>query len=152
MSDKIVLLVEDSDDDIELTLRSFKKHNLSNQVIVARNGQDALDYLSGQGIFAGRNTAELPVLILLDLKLPKVDGIEVLQRIRANPATKYIPVVVLTTSSQLTDKLQSYDMGANSYVRKPVDFDQFVEATRQLGIYWLMVNDPPPVAEKGTKK
>jgi two-component system response regulator len=147
MNNKIVLLVEDSEDDIELTLRSFKKNNLANQVVVSRNGQDALDYLFAKGVHAHRSPTELPVLILLDLKLPKLDGIEALKQIRAHPLTKYIPVVILTTSSQMNDKVQSYDNGANSYVRKPVDFDQFLEATRQLGIYWLMVNEPPPVGE-----
>lgn len=144
MNDKIVLLVEDNDDDIELMLRSFRKNNLANKIDVVRNGQEALDYLSGQGAHAHRRTEEPPVLILLDLKLPKVDGLEVLRQIRSNPVTKYIPVVILTTSSQMTDKVQSYDNGANSYVRKPVDFDQFVEVTRQLGVYWLMVNDVTP--------
>ncbi len=144
MSTKVVLLVEDNDDDVELTMRSFQKHHLSNKVVVKKNGQEALDYLFSQGMDVSRDPSEMPVLILLDLKLPKVDGLEVLRQIRANASTKYIPVVVLTTSSQMIDKTQSYDYGANSYVRKPVDFDQFIEATRQLGIYWLVVNDPPP--------
>jgi two-component system response regulator len=149
MDHKVVLLVEDNDDDVELTLRAFKKHNLSNKVEVAHNGQEALDYLFGQGAHAGRDVSELPVLILLDLKLPKVDGVEVLRQIRIHPSTKYIPVVILTTSSQQADKIRCYDNGANSYVRKPVDFEQFTEATRQLGIYWLMINDSPPTANKG---
>jgi len=144
MDSKVVLLVEDNDDDIELTLRSFKKHKFLHKVVLARDGQEALDYLFCRGAYAGRDKSEMPVLILLDLKLPKIDGLEVLRQIRAHPSTKYIPVVVLTTSSQMTDKIQSYDEGANSYVRKPVDFDRFNEATRQLGIYWLIVNDPPP--------
>jgi two-component system, response regulator len=143
--------VEDSEDDVELMLRSFKKHNLSNKVEVTRNGQEALDYLFGRGSYAKRDAAELPALILLDLKLPKLDGVEVLKQIRSNRATKYIPVVVLTTSSQMIDKIRCYDNGANSYVRKPVDFDQFIEATRQLGSYWLMVNDPPPVDERASE-
>ena len=144
MTMQVVLLVEDNDDDVELTMRSFEKHKLSNKVVVARNGQDALDYLFCRGMYRERAAAEMPVLILLDLKLPKVDGLDVLRQIRADPATKYIPVVILTTSSQMEDKVESYDRGANSYVRKPVDFDQFVEATKQLGIYWLMVNEPAP--------
>ena len=144
MNGKVVLLVEDSDDDIELTLRSFKKHNLSNKIVVARHGQEALDYLFFQGTYAQRDKTEFPVLILLDLKLPKVDGIEVLHQIRAHPETKCIPVVVLTTSSQTKDKWESYSGGANSYIRKPVDFDHFTEVAKHLGIYWLVVNDPPP--------
>jgi two-component system response regulator len=143
MDKKVVLLVEDNDDDVELTLRSFKKHNLSNKVVVVRNGQEALDYLFTQGDYAQRDKAEMPVLILLDLKLPKVDGIEVLHHIRAHSETKCIPVVILTTSSQSKDKFDSYSEGANSYIRKPVDFDRFMEVTQQLGIYWLMVNEPP---------
>ena len=143
MKNKVVLLVEDNDDDIELTMRSFQKNNMANHIVVARNGQEALDYLFRQGAHAQRSD-ELPVLILLDLKLPKVDGIEVLRQIRLNPKTKCIPTVVLTTSSQAQDKIQSYTQGANSYIRKPVAFDQFMEVTRQLGIYWLMLNDPPP--------
>jgi len=146
MNGKMVLLVEDNDDDVELTLRSFQKNKLSNKVIVTRNGQEALDYLFAQGAYAQRDRTEMPVLILLDLKLPKVDGLEVLHQIRTHPETKCIPVVVLTTSSQPKDKFESYSGGANSYIRKPVDFDQFMEVARQFGIYWLMVNDPPPTA------
>ena len=144
MSQKVVLLVEDNEDDVELTLRSFKKQNISNPIIVARNGEEALDYLFARGAYAGRDAAQIPVLILLDLKLPIVDGLEVLRQIRAAETTKLIPVVILTTSSEDRDKLSSYGSGANSYVRKPVDFDEFVEATRQLGLYWLLLNEPPP--------
>ena len=145
MNNKVVLLVEDNDDDVELIMRSFERHKLSNKIIVTRNGQDALDYLLSQGSYASRDRTETPVLVLLDLKLPRMDGLEVLRQIRSNPFTQCIPVVILTTSSQASDKLQSYKTGANGYVRKPVDFDQFMEVTRQLGIYWLMVNDPPPL-------
>ncbi len=146
MIKKVVLLVEDNDDDVELTMRSFEKHQISNKLVITRNGQDALDYLHTQGSYAARDRTEIPVLILLDLKLPRVDGFEVLRQIRSHPTTQSIPVVILTTSSQASDKLQSYRAGANSYVRKPVDFDQFMEVTRQLGIYWLTVNDPPPAS------
>jgi len=147
MNQKIVLLVEDNEDDVELTLRSFKKQNISNPIVVVRNGEEALNYLFAQGGFAGRDTSELPILILLDLKLPIVDGLEVLRQIRAHELTKLIPVVILTTSSEDDDKLNSYGRGANSYIRKPVDFDEFVEATRQLGLYWLLLNEPPPAAK-----
>jgi len=145
MSTNVVLLVEDNDDDVELTMRSFAKHKLSSKVVVMRNGQEALDYLFRQGSYAQRDPAEIPSVILLDLKLPKVDGLEVLRQIRSQAATKCIPVVVLTTSSQTQDKLESYSSGVNSYIRKPVDFDQFMEVTRQLGIYWLTINEPPPI-------
>ncbi len=145
MNDKVVLLVEDSDDDVELTLRSFKKHELLNKIVVARNGEQALDYLFIRGAFSQRDKTEMPVLILLDLKLPKVDGIEVLRQIRSHPNTKCIPVVVLTTSSQMKDKRDSYTEGANSYIQKPVDFELFMNVTKQLGLYWLTVNDPPPL-------
>ena len=137
MNDKAILLVEDSPDDEALTLRALKKNNISNEVVVARDGTEALAHLhnSGNG---------LPALVLLDLKLPKVDGLEVLRRIRAEPRTRLLPVVVLTTSKEEQDLLRSYDLGANSYVRKPVDFEQFSEAVRQLGLYWLLLNEPPP--------
>ena len=144
MKSNVVLLVEDNDDDVELIMRSFERHKLSNKVVITRNGQDALDYLLTQGPFAARDRSESPALVLLDLKLPRVDGLEVLRQIRSHPMTQYIPVVILTTSSQASDKLQSYQSGANSYVRKPVNFDHFMEITRALGIYWLAVNDPPP--------
>ncbi len=135
-----VLLVEDNDDDIELTLRSFQKQAFPSKIDVVRNGQEALDYLIGGHT---KPTPEMPALILLDLKLPKIDGLEVLRQIRTHPDTRYIPVVVLTTSSQKSDKIQSYDRGANSYIRKPMDYDQFLDATRQLGVYWLQINEPP---------
>jgi two-component system, response regulator len=144
MRERVVLLVEDNEDDVDLTLRSFKKQNFSNSVVVARDGQEALDYLFSRGEHAGREQRQVPVLILLDLKLPKVDGIEVLRQIRTNESTKLIPVVVLTTSSEDRDIIGSYGLGANSYVRKPVNFSQFLEAARQLGLYWLLLNESLP--------
>jgi two-component system response regulator len=143
MNEKVVLLVEDNPDDVDLTLRSFKKHHIANQVVVSKNGADALDYLLCKGPYAGREPGN-PIVVLLDLKLPKVDGIEVLRQIRSNERTKTIPVVILTTSNEERDKAASYELNANSYVRKPVDFDQFMEATRQLGLYWLVLNEPAP--------
>jgi two-component system response regulator len=145
MNNHVVLLVEDNDDDVELIMRSFEKHQLSDKIVITRNGQDALDYLLFKGSFVTRNRAEIPALILLDLKLPRVDGLEVLRQIRSHPMTQYIPVVILTTSSQASDIMQSYQSGANSYIRKPVDYDHFKELTRQLGLYWLTANMPPPI-------
>jgi two-component system response regulator len=145
MEEKIILLVEDNPDDVELTIRAFKKNNILNRVIVAKDGVEALDYLFGTGVHAGRNVKELPVVILLDLKLPKIDGLEVLKRIRQDDRTKLIPVVILTSSSEQKDVVNGYKLGANSYVRKPVEFNQFVEAIRHLGLYWLIWNEPPPV-------
>ncbi len=139
-----ILLVEDSPGDEELTLRAFERHGIKNPVVVARDGQEALDFFAGQGIFAGRDPSILPQVVLLDLKLPRVDGLEVLRSIRANPKTSLIPVIVLTTSTEDEDILQSYKLGANSFVRKPVSFQQFSEAVRQLGVYWLLVNQKPP--------
>lgn len=143
MAEKILLLVEDNPDDEALTLRALKKHNLANRIVVARDGQEALDFLFGDGKFSGRDTSELPQIILLDLKLPKLNGLEVLEAMRANHQTRNIPVVVLTSSNEERDILRSYDLGANSYVRKPVDFEQFFEAARQLGLYWLVLNEVP---------
>jgi len=143
MNRKILLLVEDNPDDEMLTIRALKKHNLANEIVVARDGQEALDYLFGEGEYEARDEEELPQVILLDLKLPKVDGLQVLERIRANPRTRAVPVVVLTSSNEEQDIIRSYDLGANSYVRKPVDFEQFVEAARQLGLYWLVLNEVP---------
>ncbi|MFC1707972.1 response regulator [Planctomycetota bacterium] len=137
-------MVEDNPDDEELTLRALKNHNITNEVVVARNGAEALDYLFATGAHAGRDLAISPAVILLDLKLPKIDGLEVLRRLRANERTKHLPVVILTSSGEDVDKIQGYELGANSYVQKPVDFEQFSEAVRQLSVYWLILNEPPP--------
>lgn len=139
----IILLVEDNPDDEALTLRAFNKSNLKNEVIVVRDGAEALDYLFGTGEFRGRDLSIMPHLILLDLKLPKIDGLEVLKRLRDNPRTKFLPVVILTSSKEQEDIIQGYTLGANSYVRKPVDFNQFVIAIQQLGLYWLVLNEAP---------
>lgn len=139
MSDKVILLVEDNPDDEALTLRALKKNNIRNAVLVARDGAEALDYLFGRGSEAG-----LPQVVLLDLKLPKVDGMEVLRRIRGDERTRFLPVVILTSSKEEQDVINGYREGANSYVRKPVNFDEFLEAARQLGLYWLLLNEPLP--------
>jgi two-component system, response regulator len=145
MKDKIILLVEDNPSDIGLTKRALAKQRITNELVVAENGQEALDYLFGAGAHAGRDVTDLPTVVLLDLKLPKFNGLEVLRRIRDNPRTKRLPVVILTTSKDEQDIMNSYDLGANSYIRKPVDFHQFAEALRQLGLYWLVLNEPPPL-------
>jgi two-component system response regulator len=147
MNNKVVLLVEDNPDDVDLTLRSFKKNHIANTVVVAKNGAVALDYILCRGEFANREPGN-PVVVLLDLKLPKVDGLEVLRQIRSSDGTRTIPVVILTTSNEEKDKAATYELNANSYVRKPVDFDQFMEATRQIGLYWLVLNEPAPVTGK----
>ena len=141
---KIILLVEDNPDDVELTLRALKKNNIANEIVVARDGVEALDYLYGSGKYADRDTSILPTVILLDLKLPKVDGLEVLRRVRAEESTKLLPVVILTSSDEEQDMIDSYHLGANSYVRKPVDFNQFAKAVSQLKLYWLLLNESPP--------
>lgn len=140
----MILLVEDNPRDEALTLRALKKNNVCNEVVVARDGVEALDYLFGDGTSAGREPREMPQLILLDLKLPRVDGLQVLEKIRAAECTRRLPVVVFTSSSEEEDLINSYNLGANSYVRKPVDFEQFLEATRQLGLYWLVLNLAAP--------
>jgi two-component system, response regulator len=144
VKEKIILLVEDNPDDVALTLRALKKNNIANEVVVAHDGVEALDYLFGTGMYAGRDVTVLPQVVLLDLKLPKVDGLEVLGRLRADARTKLLPVVVLTTSKEDRDLTESYSLGANSYIRKPVEFDSFSEAVRQLGVYWLLLNEGPP--------
>lgn len=141
MKNKTILLVEDNPDDEALTLRALRRNHIANEVVVTRDGAEALDYLFGEGKFAGRDPARRPEVILLDLKLPKMDGLEVLKRLRADDRTRRIPVVILTTSSEEQDIAASYDLGANSYIRKPVDFRQFTEAVRQLGLYWLLFNE-----------
>ena len=139
--EKIILLVEDNPDDELLTLMAFKDNNITNEVIVARDGEEALDYLFGTGRYQDRDMNILPQVVLLDLKLPKVDGLEVLKAIRSNPITKLLPVVILTSSKEEIDILKSYQLGANRYIRKPVDFEQFSEAIKQLGLYWLVLNE-----------
>ncbi|MBA7635088.1 Response regulator rcp1 [subsurface metagenome] len=139
-----ILLVEDNPDDVELTLRALKQYNVRNQIAVVRDGAEALDFLFASGAYAERSTCPMPAVVILDLKLPKVDGFEVLQRMRADERTKLVPVVILTSSKEERDMVNGYKLGANSYVRKPVDFTQFVEAARQLGLYWLVINEPPP--------
>jgi two-component system response regulator len=145
MASKIILLVEDDSNDEALTLRALKKNSILNEVIVARDGAEALDWLFGRGVFAGRNVLELPQVVLLDLKLPKVDGHAVLRAIRADPRTRVLPVVILTSSKEEKDITEGYGVGANAYVCKPVDFVQFAAAVQQLGLFWLVVNEPPPI-------
>jgi CheY-like chemotaxis protein len=145
VNNNVILLVEDNPDDEELTLRALKKNNILNEVVVARDGSEALDYLFGTGSYSGRDAALIPHVVLLDLKLPKIDGLEVLRQLRADKRTKLLPVVILTSSNEEQDRFRGYDLGANSYVRKPVDFSQFIEAVRQLGLYWLVLNERPPV-------
>ncbi len=141
---RTILLVEDNPDDEALTLRALRKNNIRNEVVVAHDGVEAIDYLFATGTFAGRNADDLPQVVLLDLKLPKLDGLSVLRRLRADQRTKTLPIVILTSSNEEQDRLVGYDLGANSYVRKPVDFNQFIEAIRQLGLYWLILNEPVP--------
>jgi len=144
MTGKAILLVEDNPDDEELTLHAFRANQIGNRVVVARDGVEALDYLFGQGAYAGRDVTSLPAVALLDLNLPRIDGLQVLARVRADERTRALPVVILTSSKEQQDLLRSYGLGANSYIRKPVDFDKFAEAVRQLGHYWLLINEPPP--------
>jgi two-component system response regulator len=141
---KFILLVEDNPDDEALTLRALKKNNILNEVIVARDGVEALDFLFGTGSHVGRDIRHQPQLVLLDLKLPRVDGLEVLRRVRTDARTRLLPMVILTTSNEDRDVIRSYELGVNSYIRKPVDFEQFMEAVRNLGLYWLVLNVAPP--------
>jgi two-component system response regulator len=147
VNSKPILLVEDNADDEALTRRALKKNNIMNEVIAAHDGVEALDYLFGRGPHAGRDTSNGPAVVLLDLKLPKVDGLEVLRQLRADNRTHMLPVVILTSSKEVQDLGQGYSLGANSYIRKPVDFGQFTEAVRQLGMYWLVLNEAPPKAQ-----
>ncbi len=151
MNERIILLVEDNPDDEALMLRGLRKKNILNRVVVARDGAEALDYLFGRGTYAGRNTADLPAVILLDINLPKLNGLNVLKEIRSYPETKLLPVVILTSSREERDIFESYQLGANSYVRKPVDFEKFADAVGNLSRYWLLLNEPPePLNRKGT--
>ena len=144
MDDKrTILLVEDNPDDVELTIRAMKQYNVRNKMVIVRDGAEALEYLFCEGAFADREPNP-PAVVLLDLKLPKVGGLEVLQKMRADKRTRLVPVVVLTSSDEQQDKIRSYELGCNSFVRKPVEFDKFAEAVRQLGLYWLLLNEPPP--------
>jgi two-component system response regulator len=143
MGDKVILLVEDNPDDEALTLRALRKNNILNEVVVARDGAEALDYLFAMSKYAGRGITDWPAVVLLDLKLPKVSGLEVLKKIRSDERTRAMPVVILTSSKEEQDVTESYNLGVNSYVRKPVDFAKFVEAVKQIGLYWLLLNEPP---------
>ena len=144
MDSRAILLVEDNPDDVALTQRAFKKNHILNPMLVARDGAEALEYLFGTGAHAGRDTAEQPAVVLLDLKLPRIDGLEVLRRVRADLRTRLLRIVVLTSSREDQDIAQAYALGANSYIRKPVDFLQFTESVRQLGLYWLVLNEAAP--------
>lgn len=146
---KSLLLVEDNPDDELLTVRALKRNNILNEIVVARDGVEALDYLFGTGAYEGRDMSVMPQIILLDLKLPKIDGLEVLKRLRANERTHLIPVIILTSSKEETDLVRGYSLGANSYIRKPVDFEQFVQAVQQLKLYWLVLNEAPPSLPAG---
>jgi two-component system response regulator len=150
MSKGIILLVEDNPDDEELTLRALRKVRIANEIVVVRNGQDAVDFLLGTGAHSGRGLDEQPAVVLLDLKLPMLNGVDVLRRVRANPRTRLIPIVVLTSSSEEEDMLRSYESGANSYVRKPVDFTAFSEAVSRLGAYWVLLNEHAGSATPGS--
>ncbi len=146
MKNKTILLIEDNPDDVTLTLRAFERNRIANEIVVTGDGVEALDYLFGTGKFKGEDKAPLPALILLDLKLPKLDGLEVLKRLRADSRTRLLPVVILTSSKEERDIAGSYSLGANSYIQKPVDFNKFVEAIRQLQLYWMVLNEAPPHA------
>ncbi|MCK4764989.1 MAG: response regulator [Candidatus Aminicenantes bacterium] len=144
---KIIVLIEDNEDDEKLTLRAMKKNNILNEVVVLRDGEEAINYIFGKGRYVGKDTMEAPQVILLDLNLPKINGLEILKRIRENEKTRLYPVVILTSSNSEKDMVESYKLGANSYIRKPVDFDQFMESVKQLGLYWLVLNKIPEEVE-----
>ena len=144
MNSRLILLIEDNPSDVELTKRALERRHISNTLLVAEDGKEALDYLFAEGAHAGRDVTDLPTLVLLDIRLPKLDGLEVLRRIRADPRTKRLPVVILTSSNEEQDLAAGYDLGANSYIRKPVEFAKFAEAIEYLGLYWLVLNEPPP--------
>jgi two-component system response regulator len=148
MEEKIVLLVEDNPDDVALTIRAFEKSRISNKIVIAEDGVEALDYIFRRGKFENREPKELPSVVLLDLKLPKLDGFDVLKAIRENELTKFLPVVILTSSKEEQDIIRGYKNGANSYIRKPVDFDSFFDAVKTLGLYWLILNEPPNINNK----
>ncbi len=145
---KVILLVEDNPSDEKLTLRAFRKSNLANEIVVVRDGAEALDYLFGTGSHAGRDVTNLPQVVLLDLSLPRIDGLEVLRRLRADERTRLLPVVILTSSKEEADVVRGYTLGANAYVRKPVDFDEFAQAASTLGLFWLLMNEPAPTGRK----
>jgi two-component system, response regulator len=145
LNNKTILLVEDNPSDVNLTKRAFEKEHITNDLVVAEDGQEALDYIFGNGKYANRDINQLPTIILLDLKLPKISGLEVLKKIRAAEKIKRLPVVILTSSKEEQDVAASYDLGVNSYIRKPIDFNQFAEAIKYLGLYWLVINEPPPL-------
>lgn len=145
MNNRHILLVEDNPDDEELTLLALDQSGISYNIVVAHDGVEALDYLFGRGRYADRDTNRLPAVVLLDIKMPRIDGLEVLQRLRANDRTKLLPVVILTTSTEEQDRLNGYSFGCNSYIRKPVDYVQFMTAVKQLGVYWLLLNEDPPL-------
>jgi len=147
--EKVILLIEDEPRDEALTIRALHKGKLTNEIVVLHDGAEALEYFFGTGAYAGRDPEDLPAVVLLDLKLPKVDGLEVLRRVRADDRTKLTPIVILTSSDEERDRIRSYELGANSYVRKPVVFTEFVEAVSQVGVYWLLINRPPPIPQEG---
>lgn len=148
MRNRVILLVEDNPNDVELTLRAFEKSNISTEIVVARDGEQAIQYLFSTGPHADRNPKDMPEVVLLDMKLPKIDGLGVLRRMRADERTRRLPVVILTSSKEEKDVMSSYDLGANSFVRKPVDFGEFVDAAKHLGIYWLIMNEPAPSGQQ----
>jgi two-component system, response regulator len=147
-NNKVILLVEDNSSDVDLTIRALEKGRIVNEVVTARDGREALDYLWGEGAYAGRDVSDIPAVTLLDLKLPKVPGLEVLRRLRNDARTRRLPVVILTSSKEEQDLAAGYDLGANSYIRKPVDFEQFTQAIQHLGLYWLVWNEAPPVLRR----